>query len=141
MNTGQTQLKAVRAEAHPFCVVCSGSNPYGLALKFEPDRDGGVSAVFLAHAALEGYPGLVHGGVIASMLDGVMTNCLFTQGIVAMTGELTVRYCKPVLIGCELQLRAWIEEQHRPLYVMQAELTQAGCVKAAASAKFMERNE
>jgi len=83
----------------------------------------------------------VHGGVIASMLDGTMTNCLFAQGIVAVTGELTVRYCKPVLIGCQLRLRAWIEEQHRPLYVMQAELTQEGCVKAAASAKFMERNE
>ncbi len=141
MNTGQTQLKGAQAWAHPFCVVCSGSNPYGLGLKFQLDGDGGVSTVFLAHAALEGYPGLVHGGVIASMLDGTMTNCLFAQGIVAVTGELTVRYWKPVLIGCELQLRAWIEEQHRPLYVMQAELTQGGCVKAAASAKFMERNE
>ena len=81
------------------------------------------------------------GGVIASMLDGAMTNCLFAQGIVAVTGELTVRYWKPVLIGCELQLRAWIEGQHRPLYLMRAELAQQGCVNATASAKFMERNE
>src|ERR1035438_2203533 len=104
MNTGQTQLKGAQACAHPFCVVCSGSNPYGLGLKFQPDGDGGVSTVFLAHAALEGYPGLVHGGVIASMLDGAMTNCLFAQGIVAVMGELNVRYWKPVLIGCKLRL-------------------------------------
>src|ERR1035437_2486130 len=120
MNTGQTQLKGAQACAHPFCVVCSGSNPYGLGLKFEPDGGGGVSTVFLAPAALEGYPGLVHGGVVASMLDGTLPNCLFAQGIVAGTGELTVRYWKPVLIGRELQLRAWIEERHMPLYVMQA---------------------
>ena len=140
MNTYQTQLKGARAYAHPFCVVCSGANPHGLGLKFEPDEDGGVSTVFLAHPTLEGYPGLVHGGVIASMLDGAMTNCLFAQGLVAVTGELNVRYCKPVLIGCQLRLRAWIEEQHRPLHVMRAELTQEGCVKATASAKVMERN-
>ena len=141
MNTGQTQLKGARAYAHPFCVVCSGANPHGLGLKFEPDENGGVTTAFLAHPALEGYPGIVHGGVIASMLDGAMTNCLFAQGIVAVTGELNVRYWKPVLIGCQLRLRAWIKEQHRPLYVMRAELAQEGCVKATASAKFMERNE
>ena len=33
MNTGQTQLKGAQACAHPFCVVCSGSNPYGLGLR------------------------------------------------------------------------------------------------------------
>jgi uncharacterized protein (TIGR00369 family) len=140
MCADQSQLETVQRNVHPFCVVCSGSNPHGLRMQFKADGDGGVSAVFLAQRTLEGYQGLLHGGVIASMLDGAMTNCLFAHGIVAVTGELNVRYWKPVLIGCELRVRAWIKGQHRPLYFMQAELTQESCVKVAASARFMERN-
>lgn len=141
MRTNQTQLKALQAEVHPFCLVCSGSNPYGLALQFEVAPDGILSAAFQANPVLEGYQGLLHGGITASLLDGAMTNCLFAQGIVALTAELRIRYFTPVLIGSEIRLRAWIQERHPPLYQVQAELTQEDCVRAAASAKFMERHE
>ena len=77
----------------------------------------------------------------ASLLDGIMTNCLFAHGVVALTADLRVRYRDPVAIGPEISLRAWIEQRHPPLYIMGAELLQEGCVKATASAKFMERNE
>ena len=79
--------------------------------------------------------------MIASLLDGAMTNCLFAHGHVAMTGELKVRYRKPVLIGEEMLIRAWITQSHSPLHLLKAELRQEGCVKAIASAKFVERNE
>lgn len=39
---------------------------------------GGVSTVFRGDALLEGYPGLVHGGIICALVDGAMTNCLFS---------------------------------------------------------------
>ncbi len=140
MRTGQTQLKTLQAQAHPFCLVCSGSNPYGLALEFEVNEDGSVTTSFLANPALEGYRGLLHGGMIASLLDGAMTNCLFAHGLLAVTAELKVRYHGPVLIGCEMAVRAWIEERHAPLYLMRAELNQNGRVKATASGKFVEQH-
>jgi uncharacterized protein (TIGR00369 family) len=132
-------FQSTRADAHPFCLVCSQSNPLGLGLRFEVQADGSVQAEFISHAALEGYSGLLHGGVIAALLDGAMTNCLFAHGWQAMTGELTVRYRHPVPVGEAVTVRAWIEESYRPLHVMQAELLQNGCVQATASAKFMER--
>jgi acyl-coenzyme A thioesterase PaaI-like protein len=141
INSSETQLRAVQAQTHPFCLVCSGSNPYGLGLRFHADDRGGVEARFDANAALEGYPGLLHGGMIASLLDGAMTNCLFARSIVALTGELTVRYRESVLIGPEVEIRAWLENEHPPLYHLRAELKQDGTVKADASAKFMERKE
>jgi acyl-coenzyme A thioesterase PaaI-like protein len=140
VNSSETQLRAVQAQTHPFCLVCSGSNPYGLGLKFHADNKGGVEARFDANAALEGYPGLLHGGMIASLLDGAMTNCLFARGIVAMTGELKVRYWDTVLIGPEMEIRAWFEEERAPLYHLRAELKQDGALKAGAWAKFMERH-
>jgi acyl-coenzyme A thioesterase PaaI-like protein len=134
-------LQSLRADAHPFCLVCSQSNPLGLGLNFVLQADGSVNANFISHAALEGYAGLLHGGVIAAVLDGAMTNCLFARGLQAVTGELTVRYRHPVPIGGAVTVRAWIQESLPPLHLLQAELQQDGCVKASASAKFMERYE
>jgi acyl-coenzyme A thioesterase PaaI-like protein len=140
MQIGHTQLKAIQADAHPFCLVCSGSNPFGLALDFEVEADGGVTTSFFANPTLEGYPGLLHGGMVASLLDGAMTNCLFAHKVVALTAELQVRYREPVRIGREILLRAWMEKSHAPLYLMRAELKQEDCVRATASAKFMQRH-
>ena len=137
----QTLLKTARAKAHPFCLVCSQSNPLGLGLEFTAQDDGSVSAVFLGHPGLEGFQGLLHGGMIASLLDGAMTNCLFARGRVAMTAELKVRYRKPVFIGQQMTIHAWITGSQAPLYLLEAELKQEGCTKAVASAKFLERNE
>src|ERR1035437_3200852 len=97
----QAGLKSTRTQAHPFCLVCSQSNPLGLGLEFTVHDDGSVSTSFLGHSALEGFQGFLHGGMIASLLDGAMTNCLFAHGHVAMTGELKVRYREPVVIGVE----------------------------------------
>lgn len=137
--SSQTRLKTARAKAHPFCLVCSQSNPLGL--EFTAHDDGSVSTSFLAHSALEGYQGLLPGGLIASLLDGAMTNCLFAGGRLAMTAELKVRSRKPVIIGEEMFIRAWITKSFTPFYYLKAELRQKDCVKVTAMAKFMERNE
>jgi len=136
-----TLLKTAQAGAHPFCLVCSQSNPMGLGLEFSLHDDGSVTTSFLGHPGLEGFQGLLHGGMIASLLDGAMTNCLFAHGRVALTGELKVRYREPVIIGEEMLIRAWITRSKSPLHLLEAELKQQGCIKATASAKFVERDE
>jgi uncharacterized protein (TIGR00369 family) len=113
----------------------------GLGLDFSVHDDGSVGASFRGHFALEGFQGCLHGGMIASLLDGAMTNCLFAHGCVAMTAELKVRYRKPVFIGQEMTIRAWITRSQPPLHLVEAELKQEGCAKAIASAKFFEINE
>jgi acyl-coenzyme A thioesterase PaaI-like protein len=135
------QLLRSQTEAHPYCFVCSGSNPMGLALRTEPQPDGSVRASFIGSCALEGYSGLLHGGVIAALLDGVMTNCLFAHGIRAVTAELKVRYREPVSASDEAQLRAWLENTTHGLFQLRAELTQNDVVKASAAAKFLKRHE
>ena len=141
MNSSLSNLKSLQAQIHPFCQVCSSANPDGLALAFEAGANGEIKSVFHPGPDLEGYKGLLHGGVTASLLDGVMTNCLFAQGIAALTAELRVRYRAPVLIGHEISLRAWIGQRRRPLFLLEAELVQEGCVRATATAKFMERHK
>lgn len=140
-TVSQTQLRTNRANDHPFCIVCSQSNPLGLGLEFTVNADGSVSASFLGHPGLEGFHGFMHGGIIASLLDGAMTNCLFAHGHSAVTAELKVRYREPVLIGEKALIRACITRSWPPYHLLKAELQQQGCLKATASATFVNRNE
>jgi acyl-coenzyme A thioesterase PaaI-like protein len=130
-------LIRTRLQAHPFCFACGASNPEGLALHYEVVEDGSVCATFTGSNTLEGYPGVLHGGIVATLLDGAMTNCLFVQGIRALTAELLVRYRGPVLATEQLTVRAWHESTRHGLYALRAELTQQGVVKAWAQAKFI----
>jgi uncharacterized protein (TIGR00369 family) len=113
----------------------------GLGLRCAPQPDGRVTATFIGHSALEGYPGRLHGGVIASLLDGVMTHCLFIHGIQAVTAELNVRYFDAVSAGARLTLQAWLKRSAHGLYQLQAEIVEAGVVKASATGKFMPPHE
>ena len=124
--------------AHPGCVVCGGANARGLRLRYAPGDGKGVEAILDCDASLEGYGGRLHGGVIAAALDGAMTHCLFAHGRTAVTAELVVKYKHPVAIGRPARVRAWLERDLGPLYLLQAELVQDDVVKAAASAKFLE---
>jgi acyl-coenzyme A thioesterase PaaI-like protein len=67
-----------------------------------------------------------------------MTHCLFGLGRTAVTAELTVRFKLPVATGRTATVRARLERDLGPLYLLEAELVQDGVVKVVASAKFME---
>ena len=134
----QGGLQHMRAQAHSNCVVCSTSNGRSLGLKFTASADGGVQARFDCAKAFEGYAGILHGGVIASLLDGAMTNCMFAHGIPAITAELHVRFRHPVAIDQVASVRAWIERSSRPLHMLRAEVVQGEQLRATASGKFME---
>ncbi len=109
----------------------------GLALRYAAAPDGSVSATFLGNPTLEGYEGIMHGGVVTALLDGAMTNCLFAQGIRALTGDLRVRYRSPVQVAEELTVRAWVETSGQAFFQLEAELAQGGETKARAQGKFM----
>lgn len=129
----------VRARLHPHCIVCGADNPRGLGLVFTPCADGGgVEARFDCAGSVEGYTGLVHGGVVSMLMDAAMAQCLFHLGCVAHTGELHIRFRHPVVVGHEACVRAWQARSRGRLHVLGAELRQDGCVKAVATAKFLE---
>jgi acyl-coenzyme A thioesterase PaaI-like protein len=138
MNTPTENKNPITHKLHGFCVACGAANPAGLRLKFLRQPDGSVSAAAFCVKELTGYDGLLHGGVAAMMLDSAMTNCLFGAGITALTGELNIKYKAPVKIGRAVGLKAWIEKDWAPLYLLKAELSQDGEAKVTADAKFMK---
>ncbi|MFH1999293.1 MAG: hotdog domain-containing protein, partial [Planctomycetota bacterium] len=82
---------ALARRTHPNCVVCGRENPKGFHLHFSLQKDGSVEGHFYCSKNLEGYPEQLHGGVIASLLDGAMTHCLFLHGYTAVTVELSIK--------------------------------------------------
>ncbi len=54
------------------CFVCGRSNPVGLYMQFFDDGELEVVSDYTVPAHYEGYPGIVHGGVVAAMLDEVV---------------------------------------------------------------------
>jgi uncharacterized protein (TIGR00369 family) len=129
------------ALCHAACIACRSYAAGGLGLSFRAREDGSVEAVFDAGDAYQGYDGILHGGVIAMLLDAAMTNCLFAQGRCGVTGKLTVRFRHPAASGEPARLIAWTEQSSPPLFILRAELWQDGQRRAIATGQFMDRPE
>lgn len=128
--------------AHPFCFVCSPSNPLGLGLRLEPQEDGSVCAAFVGHPVHEGHCGLVHAGIVAALLDGAMIHCLLARGWQVRTVELRVRYHLPIALGQELRIQAWHESSSRHgLHRARGEVRGGGQIMARAQGKFLQVRE
>ena len=78
------------------CFVCGESNPSGLRLRFETDG-GVVQTRFCPRPDHSGFQNVMHGGLIATVLDEVMVwACAVGTGKFAFCAEFTVRFLKPV---------------------------------------------
>jgi len=98
-GTGKDVLVEARNRAHPNCFVCNLANPKGLHVKYVLSDNGEeVTVSFWCDKKYEGFSGAVHGGVISSILDGAMCNCLFAHGKTAVTVEITIRIRHPVVV-------------------------------------------
>lgn len=98
-----------------------------------------MAGVFQRHPDFQGYPNTLHGGMVSTLLDAAMTNCLFAHGCTAVTAELTVRFLRPVAAGRPVTVTAWVEKSWRRLHLLAAELRQEGELMATAAAKFVVR--
>jgi acyl-coenzyme A thioesterase PaaI-like protein len=96
-----------------------------------------VRTTFDCHPRFEGYPGQLHGGIISTLLDATMANCLFAQDLQAVTAELSVRFKAPVVSKHVATAEARVTRDLFPLFLMEASLTQDGEVKAIATAKLI----
>ena len=89
------------------CFVCGIKNPIGLHLNFYETGPGEVSAEVTLPEQYQGYPGIVHGGIVAAMLDEIAGRAHMGDSDsprFMFTAHLDVRYRKNVPIGKPLRL-------------------------------------
>lgn len=138
--TTKDYLTEAAENGHGYCLMCGGANPQSLGLCFHCE-DEKVCATFDLRPTLQGYTGILHGGVVASLLDSAMTHCLFSHGVQGLTGDLHIRFVRPIPCDGTVEIRAWILSVTGPLYKLRAELAHEARLMAWAEGKFMERKE
>ncbi len=89
----------------PLCFACGRDNEIGLKLEFHRDGDG-VKAEFTPGEQYQGWPGVVHGGIICTMLDEALGYAAGFQGLYAVTARMDVQYRKPAMVGKRLFVSA-----------------------------------
>lgn len=88
------------------CFVCGRENLYGLHLEFYEETPGEVLVNYTVPEQYQGYPGVVHGGVVAALLDEVTGRSQMggDPPRFMFTARITVRYHKNVPIGQPLKI-------------------------------------
>ena len=121
------------------CFVCGSQNRFGLNLRFFTDGRV-VQTQFTPRPEHNGFVGVVHGGITATVLDEVMVwACAVREKRFSFSAEMTVRYLGPIQPGMELIARGEMVENKRDrIYLAKGELLSAdGSLLASSSAKYM----
>lgn len=129
---------APAARPNEYCFVCGARHPYGLHLRFESEGVGRVAADWRPDPALQGFEGVIHGGIVSTVLDEAMSKAVAASGIRALTCDLRVRMRRSVTPGETLRIRGWIVDHRKRLVETEAViLDDQGRERAHAWASFL----
>ena len=107
-----------------YCFGCGAANPVGLRLEFDVDEGRrSAEATFRPRLEHQGYTGVTHGGIIATLLDEAMLKLCWELGIPAVTARLEVEIKRPAPVGEELRVRGWIVKDKGRAVEAEAEIT------------------
>lgn len=112
--------------ANTMCFGCGKDNPQGLNLKCRLTADENAYEVeFTPQDWHQGYDGIIHGGILTTVLDELSADFLRAKGKRGVTARLDVRFREPVLLGDTVYGRAEIEKVKGPLYTVVSKLVKA----------------
>ena len=120
------------------CFVCGQENPHGLRLKSRVEG-GRVVLDYVTRASDLGWRHLVHGGILATLLDEVMTwVAILETGAPCVAAEITTRLVKPVPEGTSLRCEGEVIRCGRRLILTAGTLLTAdGQPAATATGKYV----
>jgi uncharacterized protein (TIGR00369 family) len=123
------------------CFVCGLDNDKGLKASFFETDTGEVVALFTPHRLHQSYPGRVHGGIAACILDETMGRAvqIGNPDVWGVTAELSLTYKKPLPYGAELKAVGRITRDVRLLFEAEGEIyTPEGEVAVTAKARYVK---
>ncbi len=123
-----------------YCFVCGKENPIGLKVDIQVE-EGKAWFYFYPKKEYEGWEGIVHGGIISSLLDEAMVWACKYYGVDVVTGELKVRYVSPFYLKYEkVFVEGRIIKHKGPLFLGEGEvLTEDRIVIARAWSKMVKK--
>jgi acyl-coenzyme A thioesterase PaaI-like protein len=135
---GVTSASAVSMQFQRTCFACGVDNPHGLRLEFCFDPDGTATASWVPDIQWEGARGIVHGGIVTTLLDEAMAKAVAATGCKSLTADLRVRFHRYTKTGEVLQVRGWIAKHRKRLIETEATvIAPDGSERAHAWARFL----
>lgn len=112
----------LKLEDDSYCFVCGTHNSSGLKLSFNYSGQKAY-AEFSVTKAHQGYKDIVHGGIIATIIDEALIKAALANGLNAMTAEVTVRFKNPLYINEPASIEAEITKHKDKLIEARAYIT------------------
>jgi uncharacterized protein (TIGR00369 family) len=115
------------------CFACGTLNAggLGLALHVEPGRSWTELAL---DPRFEGWEGIVHGGILCTILDEVMAWALVGGDDWGVTARMTVDFRRPVEVGAPIRAEGWITRSRRRVVDTEGRIVDASSGAALATA-------
>ena len=121
------------------CFCCGRKNPDGLQLNFELVGERKIKTQYTFPKKFQGFKDIVHGGIIATVLDEVMVNLAYRLGIMAVTASMEIRLKRPARVGQTITFYGEIGNSAKRLVEAAAQAYDAeGALVAEATAKLMK---
>lgn len=122
------------------CFACGVKNPKGLNLRFTvyPQKRR-IETRLIPSSEFQGWKGIVHGGIIATILDELMAKIAHEMGFKAVTATLEIRFRNFALVSEELfAFGEILRIEKRIIYAQAQALKTDGTIIAEASAKLLK---
>ncbi len=139
MNESRETLTPMIHPAQNRCFGCGAANPSGLHLEFQLAADRSVVCLPVIPETFESHPGCLHGGIIATLLDEIMSKAVRARGHSALTRHLQVDYLRPVPSLVPLRMEGRVLRSRGRSHWTEAHILNAqGATLAHAKAVFVE---
>ncbi len=125
----------------PYNTVLGTGNPLAAPVVLTSRTADGVTATVRFGTAYEGAPGLVHGGVLALVMDQLFGEAAIVAGVGGMTVKLEIRYSAPTPVQADLAFEAHVEESDARLVRLVGSISSGGATTVTASATFFRITE
>lgn len=138
---GWDRSAEMKLETSGNCFACGKNNPNGLRLSFEVDKDKQtVKTTFVASPVFQGWDGIVHGGILSTLLDEAMANLVYQLGYQAVTASIEIRFKKPAPILEPLLVYGEVTEVSKRLIRAKAHIAKNdGTIVAVGISTFMKQ--
>jgi acyl-coenzyme A thioesterase PaaI-like protein len=140
---GRVAARIDSADVAPHrCFVCGTLNEHGMHLVMHVEADRSWVELEL-EPRFQGWEGIAHGGIVATILDEVMAWSLAGADNWGVTARMSITYRKPVPLGVPIRADGWIATQRRRVIDTQARLIDArdGTELATATGVYVAADE
>ena len=120
-----------RIETQRTCFACGTEHPQGLSLCFRIESQGVVTAEWVPDSRWEGFRGIIHGGIVSTVLDEAMSKAVASTGSPGLTCQLEARLRQSVAPAESPRIRAWVTEVRRRRVWVEADIRDTADVQRA----------